>query len=154
MALLLNDFRIPGKQLKVAGSMELRSEDIAGETSGTDRAEKGIKPKVLRFSCIIPFTDSSDLRKLIRVAEAKENDEQVIYTITHPTANVVGVRQVAFIESFAWPENETLQCWNVSFALQEHLSNPERLEKRQSSDGTDSSTASKHAEVLQNVETQ
>lgn len=152
MALLLNDFRVPGQQLKVAGSMELRSEDIAGETSGTDRAEKGIKPKVLRVSCIIPFADASDLRQLIQVAEAKENGEQVIYTITHPTANVVGVRQVVFVESFAWPEDESLQCWNVSFALQEHLSNPERLEQRQAAAGTSPTTATQHAAVLKSVE--
>ncbi|MGL1932167.1 MAG: hypothetical protein OCC45_10450 [Desulfotalea sp.] len=149
--LLLNEFRVPGHNLKVTGSMAFRAEDIAGETSGTERAEKGISPKVLRVSLAIPFNKPDALRDLIKTAEAKDDKgEGVIYMITHPTANVAGVRQVVFSENISWPEAESLQQWEISFALQEHLSNPERAEKRQTS-APKTSNASKHADVLDKV---
>ncbi len=128
----LDDFQVPGKDINVSGSMELRSEDIAGETNSTERAEKGIKPKVLRVSLIMPYKNLADLTRLIKVAEAvNDKGEQKIYTVTSRTATVAGIRQVRFYESVAWPEDGSRQVWNVSFALQEVMSNPERLEKRQ-----------------------
>jgi hypothetical protein len=136
----LDDFKIPGKQLVVRGSVEIRTEDIAGETSGTDLVEKGIKPKVLRVSLIIPFKDQQGLRDLIRVAESKnDKGEQTIYTITERTANAAGVRQVRFVETLTWDESYTLQVWEVKFALQEYMSNPERVEKRRDTTTTPSS---------------
>lgn len=129
----LDDFRIPGNNLLVKGNLELRAEDIAGETSGTDSVEKGIKPKVLRVSVSIPFKQSKDMNDLIKTAEARNGDgEQKIYTITHRTANAAGIRQVTFFEHFNWVEAETMQMWKVSFSLREYLSNPERVENRDS----------------------
>lgn len=127
----LNDFRIPGKNLVVKGNLELRTEDIAGETSGTDTIEKGIKPKVLRVSVIIPFKTPQDLRNLIKTAEALNDvGERKIYTVTHRTANAAGIRQAKFFEHFNWNEADTMQMWKISFSLQEYLSNPERVENR------------------------
>ncbi len=128
----LDTFRIPGKNLVVKGNLELRTEDIAGETSGTDSVEKGIKPKILRVSVSIPFKNPQDLSDLIKKAEAKNDaGERKIYTITDRTANVAGIRQVRFTEHFNWNEADTMQMWNVSFTLQEYLSNPERVENRE-----------------------
>ncbi|MCF8088967.1 MAG: hypothetical protein K9L23_13025 [Desulfotignum sp.] len=130
--LQLDNFRIPGKNLLVSGNLELRTEDIAGETSGTDAVEKGIKPKVLRVGIYIPFKTPQDMTDLIKTAEAlDENGARKIYTITNRTANAAGIRQVRFFEHLNWTESEYMQLWEVSFTLQEYLSNPERAENRE-----------------------
>nr|WP_321399370.1 hypothetical protein [uncultured Desulfobacter sp.] len=135
--MLINDFRIPGKNLKVSGSLELRTEDIAGESCATDSVDKGIKPKILRVSVDIPFSAKDDLLNLVKKAEAKDRSgERAIYTVTHRTANAAGVRQVRFFEHFNWREDRRLLMWQVSFTLQEYLSNPERTENRETSDMT------------------
>ncbi len=62
---------------------------------------------------------------LVKTAEAKtDTGERKIYTVTHWTANAAGIRQVRFTEHFNWNEADTMQMWNVSFTLQEYLSNP------------------------------
>jgi len=128
----LNNFLIPGNNLVVKGNLEFRTEDIAGETSGTDSVEKGIKPKILRISVTIPFKMSQSLSDLIKTAEALDSSgERKIYTITDRTANAAGIRQVKFTDHFNWNEARTLQVWHVAFTLQEYLSNPERVEKRE-----------------------
>jgi hypothetical protein len=130
--LQLDNFRVPGKNLLVSGNLELRTEDIAGETSGTDAVEKGIKPKILRVGISIPFKTPQDMTDLIKTAEAVDkNGERRIYTITNRTANASGIRQVRFFEHFNWAEAESMQLWQVSFTLQEYLSNPERVENRE-----------------------
>jgi hypothetical protein len=130
--LQLDNFRVPGKNLRVSGNLELRTEDIAGETSGTDAVEKGIKPKILRVGISIPFKTPQDMTDLIKTAEAlDENGERKIYTITNRTANAAGIRQVRFFEHLNWKESEYMQLWEVSFTLQEYLSNPERAENRE-----------------------
>jgi hypothetical protein len=127
----LDNFRVPGKNLVVKGNLELRTEDIAGETSGTDSVEKGIKPKILRVSVSIPFKESQSLSALVKTTEAtNEKGERKIYTVTNRTANAAGIRQVRFIEHLNWNEADTMQLWTVSFTLQEYLSNPERVENR------------------------
>lgn len=129
--MLLDDFRIPGKDLRVVGNLELRTEDIAGETSGTDSVEKGIKPKILRVSVMLPFADSNDLKALVSKAEAVDSaGVRKIYTVSHLSANAAGIRQVRFFEHLNWREDRTLRIWRVSFTLQEYLSNPERVENR------------------------
>jgi hypothetical protein len=128
----LDDFQVPGKSLVVKGNLEFRTEDIAGETSGTDAVEKGTKPKILRVSLQIPFTRAKDLGDLIRTAETlSEAGARKTWAITHPTANAAGVRQVQFTENVNWEEAGSLQLWKVSFTLRECLSNPERAEARE-----------------------
>ncbi len=129
--LLLNDYDVPGYNLKIGGGMTIRTSDASGETSSTDEVDKGTKGKKLTVSLSIRFADEADLKRLIRVSEAKVNGARKIYTITNKTANTVGIRQVRFAESFNWPENGTLRQWDVSFTLKEYLSNPERVEQRE-----------------------
>ena len=150
----LDDFRVPGKSMKVTGNLEIRTEDIAGETSGTDTVEKGIRPKVLRVTMSIPFSDSAELWDLIKAAETvTDSGERKIYTITHRSANAAGIRQVRFFEHMNWEESDTLQMWTVSFSLKEYLSNPERVETRSSSTvettETDPTVYAKVAKVAQ-----
>ncbi len=150
--MLLDDFKIPRQRLLVKGNMEMRTEDIAGETSGTDVVEKGIKPKVLRVSVSIPFNMHQGLKNLVKTAESKnEKGEQKIFTITNRTANAAGIRQVRFVESLNWDEAETMQMWEVSFALQEYMSNPERVENRKDSTQP-ANTSSKYSQLLDQAE--
>ena len=130
--MLLDDIPIPGQNMVVTGSLEIRMEDIAGETSGTDAVEKGIKPKILRVSLQIPFTREKDLGDLVRFAEMtdRKTGARRIWPITHATANAAGIRQVQFTEHLNWEESGTRKLWNVSFTLRECLSNPERAEVR------------------------
>ena len=156
----LDDFEIPGKSLVVKGNLEFRTEDIAGETSGSDAVEKGIKPKILRVSLSIPYKGAEDLSDLIRTAERKsEAGSRKIWTITHPTANAAGIRQVQFTENFNWEEAGSQQMWKVTFTLRECLSNPERAEAREVpkepvEQGMKSSAAdsTQHDVLLQNAE--
>lgn len=130
--MFLDDISVPGKNMVVKGNLELRTEDIAGETSGSESVEKGIKPKILRVSLQIPFTQAKDLGSLIQTAETlSEAGARKTWTITHPTANAAGIRQVQFTESVNWEEAGSLQMWTVSFTLRECLSNPERSEARE-----------------------
>ncbi|BCS89954.1 hypothetical protein PSDVSF_31960 [Pseudodesulfovibrio sediminis] len=111
--------------------MDIRASDASGETSSTDEVDKGTKAKKLPVSLVIPFTNETDLKQLIRVAEAKKNGTRKVYTITNRTANVAGIRQVRFAEGFSWQEKDGLHAWDVSFTLKEYLSNPERVEQRE-----------------------
>ena len=96
--LLLNDYDVPGYNLKIGGGMTIRTSDASGETSSTDEVDKGTKGKKLTVSLSIRFADEADLKRLIRVSEAKVNGARKIYTITNKTANTVGIRQVRFAE--------------------------------------------------------
>lgn len=128
--MILSGYKVPGFGLRVRASMDIRTGDISGETSGTDEVDKGTKGKSLTVSLSIPFTKPADLRQLIRVSEAKDDGERRIYTITDTTANLGGVRQVRFAERVGWEEKDGLRAWDVSFTLREYLSNPEREEQR------------------------
>lgn len=129
--LLLDDYTVPGFGLKVSGEMEMRTEDLSGESSGTARADKGIKPKKLNVTLGLAFANATQLQELILVASAKdENGQSKVYTITNREANVGGVRQVRFTDRISWTPQGGLQVWNVSFTLREHLSVPEKAEAR------------------------
>lgn len=127
----LNEFNVPGYNLKVGGAMDIRAKDVSGETSSTDEVDTGTKGKSLTVSLSIKFRDIADLRRLMRVAEAKDNGSRRIYTIANETANAAGIRQVRFSERISFTEQDGLRAWDVSFTLREYLSNPERREMRE-----------------------
>lgn len=129
--LRLDDYNVPGHELKIGGGMDIRAADASGETSSTDEVDKGTKGKKLSVFLIIKFSDEADLRRLTRVAEAKVNGARKVYTITNLTANAMGIRQVRFAENFNAQEKDGLRAWDVSFTLKEYLSNPERVEQRE-----------------------
>ncbi|WP_319780785.1 hypothetical protein [Maridesulfovibrio sp.] len=130
--LRLGSYNVPGYNLKVTGGMEIYEEDLSGETSGTDTAHKGIKPKTLSVSLNIRFKDDTKLQKLISVLETKDSTgEMQVYTIANLTANAGGITQVKCFERVEWTEQENLRAWSVTFKLREHLSVPEKVELRQ-----------------------
>ncbi|MFW5487378.1 MAG: DNA-binding protein [Desulfovibrio sp.] len=130
--LRLDDYNVPGYGLTVTGDLEIRTEDLSGETSGTARVDKGLKPKRLNVSLCIRFKDQNALRDLVRVVEARgRNGEGKVYTIANREANVAGIRQVRFTDKFDWKPISGIKAWSVSFTLREYLSVPERVEQRE-----------------------
>ena len=140
--LRLGSFNVPGYGLQVTGDLEIRTEDLSGETSGSDLVSKGVKPKTLTVSLNIRFENEKDLRSLVRVAEARgSNGSLTVYTIVNRTANAAGMRQVQFTDHVRWAEQEGVRAWSVSFTLREYLSVPERVEQREKSPATVSQTS-------------
>jgi hypothetical protein len=135
--LRLGDFNVPGYGLQVNGNLDIRTEDLSGETSGSDQVEKGVKPKRLTVSLNIRFRHQADLNALVRVAEKRgANGDLAIHTIVNRTANAAGIRQVQFTDTLSWTELDGLLAWTVSFTLREYLSVPERVEQRQAAANT------------------
>ncbi len=130
--MMLGNFKVPDKELKVSVSMSFGSEKLGGQTSGTDTAHKGIKPKTVYVSLLIPFDDAKSLTELTAIAEAvTENGNLKIYDIVEPAANAMKIRQVQFCDSFDVREDYNLLAWQVDFNVQEYKSVAEKTEQRQ-----------------------
>lgn len=143
--MMLDNYPVPRQEFRVAMSMQFDAASLGAQTSATDSAHKGIKPKEFNVSFIIPFDDASAVRQLLAVAEATNTDGSLhVYDIVSDTANACNVRQVRFTDSFRVVEEATRRCWSVSFTLREFLSIAEKAEQRieksdpvaQAADGT------------------
>lgn len=136
MTLLLDGEQVRGKNIKVTANLRIESDDLSGQTSNTDSAHKGFKPKTLVVTLQIPFVDSTFLRNLMRLAEATGSGGQLkTYRVVNDTASAFGVRQVEFTDGISAREDDTLRAWLVQFTLSEKLSNPERVETRRAGQG-------------------
>ena len=131
MTLMLNGELITGNRQKVTASLKIDSDDMSGQTSGTETAHKGFKPKTLAVAMMIAYKNSADLRTLMRLAESTEGGGQrTTYRIVNDTADAFGIRQVEFTDGVSAREDDTLSQWLVQFTLSEKLSNPEKVENR------------------------
>jgi hypothetical protein len=136
MTLLLDGEQVRGKNLKVTANLRIESDDLSGQTSNTDSAHKGFKPKTLAVTLQIPFVDNAYLRNLMRLAEATGTGGQLkTYRVVNDTASAFGVRQVQFTDGVSAREDDSLRAWLVQFTLSEKLSNPERVETRRAGKG-------------------
>ncbi len=72
ITLALDGEAIPLKSLTVTPSVMFQDTDQSGQSSSTAVAEQGIKPKELRVTGIIPFTEQKMLSRLFTLAEAKD----------------------------------------------------------------------------------
>ena len=136
MTLLLDGEQVRGKNLKVTANLRIESGDMSGQTSNTDTAHKGFKPKTLAVTLQIRFVDHPFLRSLMRLAEATGAGGQLkTYRVVNDTASAFGVRQVEFTDGVSAREDDTLRAWLVQFTLSEKLSNPERVETRRAGKG-------------------
>jgi hypothetical protein len=139
MTLLLDGQQILGKRLKITANLRIESDDLSGQTSNSQTAHKGFKPKTLAVSLAIPFVDAVQLRDLMRLAEATAGGGQLkMYRIVNDTAAAFGIREVQFSDGVSAREDDTLNQWLVQFTLSEKLSNPERVENRRASNGVTS----------------
>ncbi len=131
MTLLLDGEQVRGKNLKVTANLRIESDDLSGQTSNTDSAHKGFKPKTLAVTLMIPFADAAHLRNLMRLAESTgTGGELKTYRVVNDTASAFGVRQVQFSDGVSAREDDSIRAWMVQFTLAEKLSNPERVEAR------------------------
>jgi len=131
MTMLLNGEQVLGKNLKVSANLRIESDDLSGQTSNTETAHKGFKPKTLTVTVTIRYLDAAQLRSLMSLAEATESGGQLrTYRVVNDTAAAFGVRQVQFSDGVSAREDDILSAWRVQFTLSEKLSNPERVEKR------------------------
>ena len=131
MTLLLDGEQVRGKNIKITANLRIESDDLSGQTSNTDTAHKGFKPKTLAVTLQIPFVNDTFLRNLMRLAEATGTGGQLkMYRVVNDTASAFGVRQVQFTDGVSAREDDTLRAWLVQFTLSEKLSNPERVETR------------------------
>lgn len=138
---MLDDYVVPDKNLRVTMTMQFDSESLGAQTSATDTAHKGIKPKTFNISLSIPFKEADSLSRLMTIAQATRKDGALhVYDIVDQTANAVKVRQVRFSDSFAAREDGQLQAWNVQFSLTEYLSVPEKSEQRTETGSADAQT--------------
>lgn len=134
--LLLDGEVIEGKNLKITANLRIESDDLSGQTSNTETAHKGFKPKTLTVTLTIPYVDHSWLRSLMRLAEATEGGGQLkTYRIVNDTAAAFGMRLVQFCDGVSAREDDILRCWRVQFGLTEKKSNPEKVEQRRPKNG-------------------
>ena len=61
--------------MTVSMSMELKDQDMSGQSSSTDAAEQGDKGKKLSFAGTIPFKSVDTLTKLYQLASAKDESD-------------------------------------------------------------------------------
>jgi hypothetical protein len=129
--MMLNEYSVPDKEQRITISLRFDSDSLGSQTSATDTAHKGIKPKQLSVSCLIPFVDVGDLSELTAVVQATRDDGALlVYDITDTAANAMKIRQVRFCDSFDVREDWRLKAWQVNFSLQEFQSVPEKVEQR------------------------
>lgn len=141
MTLLLDGQAVEGKGLKVTGNLRIEAEDMSGQTSNTETAHKGFKPKTLTVTLTIPYVNSAWLRTLMRLAEATEGGGQLkTYRVVNSTAEAFGMRQVQFAEGVSAREDDILACWRVQFGLTEKKSTPEKVEARRGKNGVTAQT--------------
>ena len=142
MTLMLNGEQIIGKRMKVTGNLKIDSDDMSGQTSGTEKSHKGFKPKTLTVALNIPFKDKDNMRTVMRLAESTQGGGQrTTYRIVNDTAEAFGIRQVEFTDGVSAREDDTLNQWIVQLTLSEKLSNPEKVENRRAANPVASQSA-------------
>ncbi len=142
MTLLLDGEQVLGKNMKITANLRIESDDMSGQTSNTETAHKGFKPKTLAVTLMIPFIDAVQLRTIMRLAEATASGGQLkMYRIVNDTAAAFGVREVQFSDGVSAREDDTRAAWLVQFTLSEKDSNPEKVEQRRAANGVSSQSA-------------
>lgn len=130
--LSLNGALLPLDNMSVSMSMELKDQDMSGQSSSTDNAEQGDKGKVLSFSGTIPFKSIENLTKLYQFASAKEADDtRQVYRVGNNLARSLKIREAKFTGTITATEHDSLLAWNVAFELREFNGVAEQKDNRQ-----------------------
>lgn len=117
--------------MRVAVKLPIRNKDQSGDSTATDTTTGGTKAKIISVSGRIAKEAAENLRTLIRLAEAENDDgSRVQYTISDDTAEAADVRTVIFHEDLDAREIEGLHAWAVTFSLREVISVPELKQQR------------------------
>jgi hypothetical protein len=140
--------------MTVAMRMELKDQDMSGQSSSTDKAEQGDKGKTLSFTGTIAFKNVAVLTRLYQLASAKDdNDNRAAYRIGNDTARSLKIRDGKFTGSISAMEHNSLLAWNVSFELREHNGVAEQKENRKSQQTKPQQTQNtRHQQALKDAE--
>ncbi|CCW29822.1 conserved hypothetical protein [Xenorhabdus nematophila F1] len=130
ITLALDGEAIALKSLTVTPSVMFQDQDQSGQSSSTAVAEQGIKPKELRITGIIPFTEQKTLSRLFALAEAKDNGNLKRYRVANLTAQAINFRIGTFTGTIDASKVDGKQAWQVTFTLREHLSVAEKRDAR------------------------
>lgn len=131
MSLALDGEELKIDNLKVAMSLELKDQDMSGQSSATDTSEQGDKGKKLELSGTIKFLDKETLTRLYVLGSSRdEMGNRHIFRIGHDIARALKIRNVKFAGRIHAREHESLQAWSVSFSLREQYSVAEKREQR------------------------
>lgn len=126
-----NTTKVNLKNIKVGFVLPIKNKDVGGNTSSTGTTNQGTKAKKLSVNGLVPFDNESDLKQLVKLAEAETQEgERVIYTINDKTAELGDVRQVIFDGDLKINEDETFRAWRISFRLKQFNSVAEAKEQR------------------------
>ncbi|MHC9396135.1 baseplate complex protein, partial [Serratia ureilytica] len=106
VTLALNGEAIALKGLMVTPMMQFQDKDQSGQTSSTANAEQGIKPKELRISGMIPFSEAKVLTRLFALAEATEGGKLKRYRVANHTAQAINFRLATFTGSIDAPKQD------------------------------------------------
>ncbi len=140
--------------MTVAMSMELKDQDMSGQSSATDKAEQGDKGKTLTFAGTIAFKNVAVLTKLYELASAKdEADNRQSYRIGNDTARSLKIREGKFTSMVTATEHNSLLAWDVSFQLREYNGVAEQKENRKNQQTKAEQTQNtRHQQALQVAE--
>ena len=117
--------------MTVSMSMELKDQDMSGQSSSTENAEQGDKGKTLSFGGTIAFKNIDVLTKLYELASAKdEAGNRQSYRIGNDTARSLKIREGKFTGTVTANEHNSLLAWDVSFQLREYNGVAEQKENR------------------------
>ncbi|MBL4761403.1 MAG: DNA-binding protein [Gammaproteobacteria bacterium] len=153
--MILNDYEVPGSDMEVSVYFRFENEEISGQTSATERTNKGIKPKSLTVSLEIKVKDSDLLTELVSVSTSvDDNNNMLVYDIVDITAKTLQVRQVQFTDSFNVRKVDKIQAWRVSFVLTEYLSVAEKVELRQAQSKIEEQAADGDVVAIKEIENQ
>lgn len=154
MSLLLDRTQVQGHNLKVTANLKIESENLGGQTSGTDSAHKGFKPKTLTVSLQIKFKQKGQLTSLVQLAQnVEKSGKRKIYRIVNDTANAFGIKQCQFSDNFSAREDDSLKQWQIQFVLTEYDSTAEKTEQRQTAAaGAKVSTQGTNGEKIESEE--
>lgn len=152
--LLIGGQPIYGHFINVSSTLDIPQADLSGQTSATDKADQGVKPKKLAVSLTVPFDNADWITTLVNLAEARDGKGETIpYIIVDKLAAALNIRQVTFVGTLSINESGQERAWDVSFSLSEHHSPAETAEKRLQSRSGDTSATS-FREINQLIESQ
>jgi cell division protein ZapA (FtsZ GTPase activity inhibitor) len=140
--------------MTVAMTMELKDQDMSGQSSATDTAEQGDKGKKLTFAGIIPFKSVAILTRLYQLASTKDDsDNRQVYRVGNDLARALKIRESKFTGSINATEHSTLLAWNVSFELREVNGVAEQKELRKNEQNKPQQVQStRHQQALKDAE--
>ena len=138
--MMIGSLKVPGSprlrigfDLVVGWSMEIPTDDLSGNTSLTDKADKGVKPK--RISVAFSIRENREeldyWTQLLLMLEAKDGKSQATeYVVIHPLVQASRIRSMRVAGQVRINEAAGKRQYDVSFDMEEVRSVAEATEAR------------------------